>query len=171
MDTEDLSAEQIHALVEKYLKQAVEMLEERSLMDDDQVMNPIYDQQSFRSYITELDLIKDDMIVHLAAADYSPVEKDVDISDHRSQSLTREMAESANLILVMENNHKRFIKNILPDMVGKTFLLKEFGKRGHNLEVADPIGGDLDIYRTCYEEMETEILRILPEIIARSHQK
>lgn len=99
------------------------------------------------------------------------VEKGVDISDHRSRSLTPEMAGSADLILVMENSHKRFIQNLLPEMLEKTFLLKGFGKRGRKLEIADPIGGDLDIYRTCYDEMEGEIKRVLPEIIARSHLK
>jgi len=111
---------------------------------------------------------------HMPPTNYAimtSTEKGVDIASHRSQNLHSDKAENADLILVMENNHKRFIQNLLPEMLEKTFLLKEFGKRGQRLEVADPIGGDLDIYRSCYEELETEILRILPELIARSHKK
>jgi len=111
---------------------------------------------------------------HMPPTNYAiitTVEKGVDIASHRSQPLTEDMAESADLILVMENSHKRFVKNLSPLSREKTFLLKKFGKRGRSLEVADPIGSDLEIYRTCCEEMENEILRILPEIIARSHKK
>lgn len=93
------------------------------------------------------------------------LERGIDISHQRARLLTPQMVEEADLILVMERAHKHFIKSLLRSVKDEVFLLKEFGRKGEEAEVADPIGGDLEVYRACYEELEEEIRRILPNIV------
>lgn len=94
------------------------------------------------------------------------LEHGVDISAYRSKDLTKSMIEEANLILVMEKAHLRFIKNLTDAADKKVFLLKSYGKdkTETGAEIEDPIGMDMDYYRSCYDELEYEIKRILPYI-------
>ena len=98
-------------------------------------------------------------------AKLTTLERGIDISSHRARLLTHQMVEEADLILVMERAHKQFIKSLLPSVKSEVFLLKAYGRKEEEAEVADPIGGDLEVYRACYEELEEEIRRILPEIV------
>lgn len=93
------------------------------------------------------------------------IEMGIDISHHRARLLTPKMVEEADLILVMERAHKHFIRSLLPSVKSEVFLLKAYGRKGEEAEVVDPIGGDLEIYRACYQELEKEIRRILPDIV------
>ena len=97
-------------------------------------------------------------------------ERGIDIMGHRARILTREMIEDADLILVMEKSHTIFIRNYFPRGKHKTHLLKTFPSEDYEDEVYDPIGGDLTIYRSCVEELDREIRRVLPEIIRRADQ-
>lgn len=50
----------------------------------------------------------------------------IDSSAFRSRRLTRELAESADLILCFENKQRSAIVNIAPSMVRRTYLLTDF---------------------------------------------
>ena len=96
-------------------------------------------------------------------------EKGVDISGHRSQPLTRELVENTDLILVMANHHKEFIRNNFPDFIDKVFLLTEFGQNDPENEqnfpeILDPIGENLSFHRKIIEQIDRELVRILPII-------
>jgi len=95
------------------------------------------------------------------------VEMGIDISSHKAQPLTEAMVKEADLILVMERVHQHFIEHFLPSARDKVFLLKTFGKEDveGNMEIDDPIGGDLDFYRMCGQILKREIERILPLIL------
>ena len=101
------------------------------------------------------------------------VEKGIDISAHRSRLMTREMSNEADLILVMERNHQRFIEQLDPSTRGKVFLLKQFDRQHmeEDPEIDDPIGTELDFYRICGEILEKEIKCILPRIIQNAKAK
>ncbi len=92
-------------------------------------------------------------------------EKNMDISSHRSRMLTEAMVKEADLILVMENEHEHFIRRLWPRQAGKVFLLKSFGGDRPKGDVEDPIGGDLEVYRACRDEIEKEIVRIVPVLL------
>jgi protein-tyrosine-phosphatase len=92
-------------------------------------------------------------------------ENAIDISSHRSRLLTNEMVEEADLILVMEKAHKHFIEHQSDAARGKVFLLKAYGQGGKEKEIIDPIGWDLDVYRSCFSELMNEIQRIFNPII------
>jgi protein-tyrosine phosphatase len=93
------------------------------------------------------------------------IERRIDISQHVSRILTERMINESDLVFVMEFGHLKSIQNLVPDSKGKVFLLKAFGENGRGEEVADPIGYDLEFYRKCYQDLENEIRRILPEIL------
>ncbi len=53
-------------------------------------------------------------------------EKGIDIASHRAKSVSREMVNDADLILVMTLTHKRTVLDRFPDAQGKVFTLKEY---------------------------------------------
>jgi protein-tyrosine-phosphatase len=93
------------------------------------------------------------------------IERGIDITQHISRILTKQMVNESDLVFVMEFDHLKSVQNLVPDAKGKVFLLKAFGENGRGEEVADPIGYDLEFYRRCYQDLENEIRRILPEIL------
>jgi protein-tyrosine-phosphatase len=94
----------------------------------------------------------------------------VDISSHRSTPLTKEIINSANLILAMSSNHIRVIQNLAPNALKKTYLLKGFPKAYSPMheDVYDPIGGPLDLYNQTFLELDEKIRGIVGEIIELS---
>jgi protein-tyrosine-phosphatase len=104
-------------------------------------------------------------------------QKGVDLFRHRSRELTADMIKGANLILVMAQEHLDHISRIAPNAVNKTFLLRTFARvrgasnrGGEEIDpsVKDPIGGSLEEYQRSFSEIETEIERILPELLQRA---
>jgi protein-tyrosine-phosphatase len=99
----------------------------------------------------------------------------VDLSRHRSRQLTKRMAESADLILAMSQEHIDYIRRIDPKAGDKAHLLKIFLKphpasnEDHNqgvLFIKDPIGGTLGDYERSFLEIEKEIKRIFPKLLS-----
>jgi hypothetical protein len=69
----DLSDERIRELVQQYLKEYIKGLETRHFDED----SPIVTRDDFRSYISSLDSIKEDIIEYLGIGDYEMVEQSV----------------------------------------------------------------------------------------------
>ena len=97
---------------------------------------------------------------------------DADLTDHRSQTLTRELINEADLILVMTPSHGYDVVNMVPDAENKTFLLKNYPDSSLKGEgVDDPIGGSLDMYNQSFIEIGEELGRILPFLIKAAEKK
>ena len=77
------------------------------------------------------------------------------LASHKAKKLTVELAEQADLILVMEKR----IKRDLPQ--NRTWTLKEYA--GVTGDVTDPIGGDVDTYLICAKE----ISKLLDKLLTR----
>jgi protein-tyrosine-phosphatase len=89
-----------------------------------------------------------------------------DLSDHHSQPLTRELVESADVILAMGDRHLTRVEALGGE--GKAWLLTDFASHGGSTHsVADPFGGELDAYRATYDELEREIGRALDRLLSR----
>ena len=97
-------------------------------------------------------------------------EKGIDFSGHRARLLTKNMILQSDLILVMERAHRRFVINLMPEAEEKVQLIKGFNGSSQE-EVADPIGGDYEIYINCRAELEAEIDRIIPALIDLQQRK
>lgn len=75
-------------------------------------------------------------------------EEGIDISGQRSRMLTPEMVEDYTHIFGMGTGHVDALRTYFPEAIEKIFVLREFiAEEGLDLNVPDPIGGDLDEYR------------------------
>jgi protein-tyrosine-phosphatase len=81
------------------------------------------------------------------------MEKGIEIKEHRSRLVTREMLEKFDLILTMEKNHQEALQIEFPKMAEKIYLLREMV--GEKEDIADPIGGSLVDYEETAQELET----------------
>jgi len=97
---------------------------------------------------------------------------EADISSHRSQPLSAELIDQADLILAMEKSHCQEVLRLRPAAENKVYLLKKFPVSGCNGEgVDDPIGGSLHMYNHAFLEIGEELGRILPEILKKVDEK
>lgn len=92
-------------------------------------------------------------------------EEGIDISDQRSQMLTPDMVANFTHIFGMGFAHIDAIRSYFPESLEKTFVLREFiADEGLDIEVPDPIGGDLEEYqitRNLIKEAMPSILAFL----------
>jgi protein-tyrosine-phosphatase len=91
-------------------------------------------------------------------------EDGIDISKQRSRMLTPEMVEDYTHIFGLGSGHVETIHGYFPEAQEKTFVLREFVADGLDIEVPDPIGGDLDEYRltrNLIKEAMPSILRFV----------
>jgi tRNA threonylcarbamoyl adenosine modification protein (Sua5/YciO/YrdC/YwlC family) len=86
----------------------------------------------------------------------------IDVSNHLSQRVTRELVKEADLILVMERLHEQRILQIAPEAKNRVYLLKEFAKieDNNNLDIADPIGKPLDFYEMTFGVIKEAVERV-----------
>jgi protein-tyrosine-phosphatase len=84
------------------------------------------------------------------------LEHGLDLSGHRARLLTRDMVQQAELILTMARHHRARVHELGGE--GRTHVLGEYaGRTGAEAEVSDPFGGDLELYRGTYAELESLI--------------
>jgi protein-tyrosine-phosphatase len=94
------------------------------------------------------------------------LEHGLDISEHRARQLSPEIVAGADIILTMGPHHLDRAEALGGS--GRTHLLTAF-TGGAARAVSDPFGGDLDVYRGTYRELEHEIGGII-DAIARQRQ-
>ena len=103
------------------------------------------------------------------SAIFAAREKGADISVHSSQGVNRDIISESNIIFCMAQEHVDFIAEYFPEAEQKVYLLKAFDTANpamlSNQDIDDPIGGSIDIYRNCADEIDIELERILPRII------
>jgi protein-tyrosine-phosphatase len=76
-------------------------------------------------------------------------EHGADIGGHHSRAIDGSLIAGADLILVMERQQARFIRStahVSPDALR---LLGEFAGGAGILEIPDPYGGSIEVYRHC----------------------
>ena len=91
-------------------------------------------------------------------------EEGIDVSEFRSQPLTKQLVHDATHIFVMTRGHRDVLEALFPRAGHKTFLLTEFcaddDLRG--ADVPDPIGLGRAVYAATREVMK----RVLPSVLA-----
>jgi glycine hydroxymethyltransferase len=87
----------------------------------------------------------------------------VDVSGVRSRLLTAEMIQGADYVFGMTRGHVDAIALLYPQAAEKVFLLREFDETLGPFEkdISDPIGGTLDVYRVCRDQIEQGIASML----------
>jgi RpiB/LacA/LacB family sugar-phosphate isomerase len=100
----------------------------------------------------------------------------VDISTHRSRTLTTELVQQADYIFGMTHSHVDTIMLLYPQAADKTFLLREFDESVEPFEkhIGDPIGGSYEVYENCRHQIEQGVASLLKymeehKILSASH--
>mgnify|MGYP003309384976 FL=1 len=73
-------------------------------------------------------------------------------SPHLSQPLSAHLARHADLILTMTQSHRDLVVNQLPEAENRVRLL-----RADQGDISDPIGGSIDVYRQCADQIDAQI--------------
>src|SRR6476620_7632549 len=83
------------------------------------------------------------------------LERNMDLTSHRAQTLTRDLVRDADLILAMGPAHLERIEAL--GGAGRAYLLSEYASYGASTRaISDPIGAELDVYRATADELEEE---------------
>ena len=77
----------------------------------------------------------------------------LDLTKHKSQLITRELVEEADLVLAMTEGHKRYVLSIMPEAKDKVFTLIEYATGGSKGDISDPYLMNIDTYRNCRDEI------------------
>lgn len=79
-------------------------------------------------------------------------ERNIDISQHRTRQISKNMVDSADLILTMDSFQRNFLVRNCPDAADKIHLLRKDGR-----DIADPVGREIDVYRDTATEIEENL--------------
>ncbi len=76
----------------------------------------------------------------------------LDLSQHETQLLTEKLIRHADIVITMTRSHRQAVISQWPDAAARTWLLC------HNQQdVADPIGGPLEQYHQCAQQLRGEL--------------
>jgi protein-tyrosine-phosphatase len=79
----------------------------------------------------------------------------VDLSAHRSQKLTKELIDKADMVFCMTRQHMDAVREVSPAPTGRVRRLWSKG------DIPDPAGGGPDVYRRTARKMQQAIEEIL----------
>jgi protein-tyrosine phosphatase len=82
-------------------------------------------------------------------------QRGIQLEGHRSQPVTSSLLERADIVLVMEEAHRRSLFYLAPEYLGKVFLLTEMV--GQHENIGDPYGGPNEAYVATVEQIEKTI--------------
>ena len=85
------------------------------------------------------------------------MEREVDLTGHRSRKLTPAIVSEADLIFVMTPSHVEQVKQL--GGRGKVHVLDEYASGSTEGGISDPFGGDLETYRETADILEQEIAK------------
>ena len=89
-------------------------------------------------------------------------ESDLDLSQHLSQQVTAPMLEESTIVLTMTDRHRRNLMEARPDLSGRIQLLDR-----SEVDIVDPIGGTLDDYRYCAQQISDNLRLWIDELFRK----
>ena len=92
-------------------------------------------------------------------------DRGLDLSAHRGRQADASLVQTADLILVMEEEHRRTIFHTWPQALRKTFLLSEMA--GGHEDIADPYGLDQPAYEATAALLADNVRGGLPAMLRR----
>ena len=93
------------------------------------------------------------------------MEHGLDLSGHRAQLLSRELVAANDVILAMGPHHLERVEAL--GGTGKAYTLTGFASHGRSdRAISDPVGAELAVYRSTYNELEREIRKAVDRATA-----
>ena len=87
---------------------------------------------------------------------------EIDISAHQSRLLVGDEIKEADLILCMEEVHRKFVQTFFPWQREHIFLLGAWpGKANRKSGISDPMGGTYEDFLQTFNLIDYHIMRIL----------
>ncbi|MCA1993232.1 MAG: low molecular weight protein arginine phosphatase [Coleofasciculus sp. S288] len=90
--------------------------------------------------------------------------------DQEPQGINQELIEWADLVLTMTRFHKYVTLTLFPEIIDKTFTLKEFVGEQSSYDISDPVGKSLSRYRQCAQEIDQALNRLQQKLIQVSSE-
>lgn len=81
-----------------------------------------------------------------------------------SQQVTADHIEWAHYVFTMTEGHKMLLQQAFPNEKEKIFTLKEFVQDGEEIDIQDPFGGDLEMYRQTFNELSEVIEEVVGKL-------
>ena len=89
-------------------------------------------------------------------------QRGLSLADHRAQQVDFDQIAASRIVLTMTRAHKEALLRLFPAAEDKIFTLAEY--TGGQVDVADPIGGTLQEYHTCADQLTKLIERAWDKI-------
>jgi protein-tyrosine phosphatase len=86
-------------------------------------------------------------------------ERGLDLGPHESQPLSERLVRFADVVITMTRNHRETILEHFPEAESRVHLIS----RGRG-DVSDPIGGPLDLYRHCADQLDAYLEKWVEEL-------
>ena len=79
-------------------------------------------------------------------------ERGCPIDDHAAQQVSEHLVRHADVIIPMTAGHEAALVEVWPEVSPRVKLLDAAGR-----DIADPIGGGIEVYRECLEQIEAGV--------------
>jgi protein-tyrosine-phosphatase len=86
----------------------------------------------------------------------------IDISQHRSRSVSETMLQDADLVLTMTRKHRNQLQDIYPHHQHKIYTLAEFSGEPQE-EIPDPYGQSIEVYQLVSQQIEALLKKIVDQ--------
>lgn len=94
-------------------------------------------------------------------------ESGIDMAHHKATNIRNSKIEAMDLILCATKSHKDALLYLYPNLSNKIYTIKEYvGYDKDNIDIKDPWGYDIEIYRFCGAELEECIDLLIKKIKA-----
>jgi protein-tyrosine-phosphatase len=90
------------------------------------------------------------------------MERQVDLTGHRSRKLTPAIVSEADLIFVMTSAHLEQVKQM--GGRGKAHVLDSYASGAGGAGIDDPYGGDLSVYRDTADALERHLEKVFDRL-------
>lgn len=94
-------------------------------------------------------------------------EYDVDLAKHRATNIRNSEIEKMDLILCATQSHKFTVMQMYPNLKDKVYTMKEYVQDERNkedIDIKDPWGYDIEIYRFCAAEIDKCLDRLIEKL-------
>ena len=89
----------------------------------------------------------------------------VDLKLHRATNIRKSNIAEMDLVLCATTNHKNMVLQLYPNLVGQVYTMKEYvGETADGINISDPWGYDLAVYRKCAAEIEKITQKIVDKM-------
>lgn len=96
----------------------------------------------------------------------------LDLADHRSRRLDRDVLADVDLVLLMDPRDHALVRALDPEAANQTYGLADFGRATPTGEpVPDPYGGSPEAYDECLHRIEQHLARVVPYVRAAVEER